>query len=243
MDPPLNNEIDDLSLHLAPLLERAGIESVQLDVLTKRPSFRGGEVSTQAQNITGPAREEHLRRHFGFWEYVLSAATAADPDTRAALIAGALRHHTDPTRLVSLSLAEFTANLRSNRYSNLPSRMVVSLTSQIGMSRESRSGWHLPMLDLGAPVSHGGEQACVDALKALGASGLLFSSGKSYHFYANKVVSESEFLKFLARAQLLSPIVDARWISHQLLDCQAALRISTDAERYRRPHRFVAVLE
>jgi hypothetical protein len=102
--------------------------------------------------------------------------------------------------------------------------------------------WHLPMLDMGAPVGTGAP-ACVDALAALGLSGQLYESGRSYHFIANRPVSPDEFRALLARAQLLSPIVDARWVAHQLIDGRAGLRISTDAVRHTTPHKFVTGVE
>lgn len=228
---------DDLTTHLPPLLETAGVAVVQIDVLTKRDSFHGGEVSARAQEITGPAREEHKRRHFGFWEYVLSATYNIDSDTRRGLIDGALRHNSAETIQTQLRLGDFNQALSDRAFNNLPERTIVSFTSHV----ETRAGlsWHLPMLDMGAPVGTAGAATCVDALVGLGLSGELYESGRSYHFIANRPVSPDEFRVVLARAQLLSPIVDARWISHQLIDGRAGLRISTDAVRHTTPHKFV----
>lgn len=233
----------DLARYLPTLLERAGVKTVQMDVLTKGPSFKGGMVSTRAQEITGAARDEHRLRNFGFWEYALSAAIDSDPETRAGLIGGALRHSETSPDNMRMSLSEFTDSMRSQRFNELPARTIVSLTSSVSIDSNSASAWHLPLLDFGAPVSAAGQAACLDALQGLGMTGLLFNSGKSYHFYANQVLSERENWKFLARAQLLSPIVDARWISHQILDGRAALRISTDKERHEAPHRLAAVVD
>lgn len=232
--------VGDLARNLPALLERAGIQHLHCDVLTKRHSFKGADVSPRAQEITGPAREEHRRRHFGFWEYVLSGAIDADFETRAGLIEGALRHNSGGTIHMQMSLAEFTDSLRRNQFADLPPRTIVSLTSSVETASAPTADWHLPMLDMGAPVGPAGQAACLDALQGLGLTGLLFDSGKSYHFFADRVLSEQEFWTLLARAQLLSPIVDARWIAHQLLDGHAALRISTDSERHHQPHHLAA---
>lgn len=240
MDTNLVNG-NDLARMLPPMLNNAGVERVHLETLTKRPSFRGGDVSDAAQAITGAAREDHRRHQFGFWEFALQASISADQPTRAALVAGALRHDPGTTLRSELSLVEFARSLEAGEFARLPSRTIVCLVSQV----ETRKGeqLHIPMLDLGTPVSPAGEAACLDAVQALGLTGLLFDSGGSYHFYADQLVNERRFQSLLASAQLLSPIVDSRWISHQMIDGRAALRVSTDDERHPKPHRFVAAVE
>jgi hypothetical protein len=233
----------DLALHLPPLLEAAGLDAVQLDVLTRHESFRGGTVSAEAQLLTGPAREEHRRRHFGFWEYVLSQVSEVDQGTRRGLIQGALRHNSAETIQTQMNLDDFTTALGSDAFTGLPPRLIVSLTSIVPHRSGADDAWHLPMLDLGLPASSESQVACTDAINALGVGGLLFQSGRSYHFVGDKPLSDAEMTAYLARAQLLSPIVDARWASHQLIDGQCGLRISTDIERGLAPHRLVARLE
>jgi hypothetical protein len=240
MDTDMNPS-DDLATHLPPLLEAAGITNVQIDILTKRESFKGAEVSTRAQEVTGPAREEHRRRGFGFWEYVLSATYDIDANTRRALIDGALRHNSSETIQTQLSLSEFNRSLSAQAFRGLPERTIISLTSHVETS--AGRSWHLPMLDMGAPVGAAGAAACVDALNSLGISGQLYESGRSYHFIADRPVSPDNFRVVLSRAQLLSPIVDARWIAHQLIDGRAGLRISTDTARHAVPHKFVTLID
>ena len=235
------NSTTDLATHLPLLLGAAGITHVQLDVLTRRDSFKGAEVSTRAQEVTGPAREEHRRRGFGFWEYVLSATYDVDTDTRRALMDGALRHNSSETIQTQLTLSEFNRSLSDRAFTGLPERTIISLTSHVEAS--TGRSWHLPMLDMGAPVGSVGAAACVDALTGLGMSGQLYESGRSYHFIADRPVSPDDFRVVLARAQLLSPIVDARWIAHQLIDGRAGLRISTDTARHTVPHKFVTLVD
>jgi hypothetical protein len=232
---------DDLAIHLPPLLKRAGVAAVQLDILTRRDSFQGGEVSSIAQEVTGPAREEHRRRHFGFWEYVLSETYDLDATTRRGLIAGALRHNSAETIQMQVPINEFSGHLLHHKFKGLPERTIISLASLV----EDTDGRlrHLPLLDMGAPLGPDGAAACVDALSSLGLTGHLYESGRSYHFFADRTVDANEFRVVLARAQLLSPIVDARWISHQLIDGRAGLRISTDVTRNAEPHRFVVAID
>lgn len=241
----LNDGPSALAVHLPPLLATAGVRTVQLDVLTRDESFRGATVSPQAQEITGPAREEHRRRHFGFWEFVLARANSTDTETRHGLIHGALRHNSSETITLRMDHHEFSTALADGAFTGLRPRTIVSLTSHIPNSADPRAGaqeFHLPMLDLGLAVGPESLNTCVAAIAALGVRGLLLQSGRSYHFIGNQPLSLQELTRFLARAQLLSPIVDSRWASHQLLDGQCALRISTDLETALLPHQFSALV-
>jgi hypothetical protein len=234
----------DLAEHLPGLLQTAGVARVEIDVLTKRPSFHGADVSERAREVTGPAREEHERRHFGFWEFVLSEAVDVDRETRRGLLEGALRHFSGESIRMSMGVADFTASLRAGHFSALPPRTIVSLCSPVDRkaSPDDVEVWHLPMLDLGVPVGPKGEAAAVDALESLNLFGLLFDSGKSFHFFSASLITGNELWALIGRAQLLAPIVDARWASHQLIDGRCSLRISTDVDRHPKAHRLVAYL-
>ncbi len=228
-----------LTEYLPALLREASIDKVEVNILNRSPSFQGGEVSNSAQEITGPARDEHRRRGFGFWEFVLSEAVNTDQTTRVGLLSGALRHNSDDAVRVNLSRETFIEHLISGKYEGLPPRDLVSFCSPVSVGNDDRE-LHLPLLDLGVQTGPAGQAAAIDAIKALGLSGLLFESGRSYHFYGAEPVTQPELVAFLARAQLLSPIVDARWVSHQLIDGRCGLRISTDSEKTPVPPIFVA---
>lgn len=232
---------DGLPEHLPSLLRAANVDSVEIDVLHRRPSFAGSEVSPRAQSITDPAREEHRRRGFGFWEFVLAQAVHADEDTRRGLLAGALRHNSDQAQRVRLDRETFIAQLIASEYLNLSPRELVSLLSPVEVAGEPRQ-LHLPLLDLGVQCSAEGQASAVDAMESLGLRGLLFESGRSYHFYGAEPVNHHELIVILGKAQLLSPIVDSRWVSHQLIDGHCGLRISTDSEKTPHPPVLVATV-
>lgn len=227
-----------LAEHLPALLRQAQIELVELGVLRRPPSFRGGEVSTRAQLITDPARDEHRRRGFGFWEFVLAEAVTTDSQTRIGLLNGALRHANDEAIRVHLDREAFIERLGAGEYANLPPRELVLFLSPVKIAGDERR-LHLPLIDLGVQIGPEGQAMAVEAMEALGMGGLLFESGRSYHFYGTKPVTQSDLVRLLARAQLLSPIVDARWVSHQLIDGRCGLRISTDSEKTPVPPVFV----
>lgn len=229
-----------LAEHLPSLLRQAEIQTIELDVLHRRPSFQGGEISPQAQSITRPARDEHRARGFGFWEFVLADAVATDFETQQGLMSAALRHNSGDSTRVRMGREEFVDRLTRNEYENLPPRALVSFCSSVYVAGHDAQPMHLPLLDLGVAPGADGEKAAIAALQALGLRGLLFESGRSYHFYGEDPVSSPDLTVILARAQLLAPIIDSRWVSHQLIDGRCGLRISTDSEKTPTPPVFVA---
>lgn len=87
---------------------------------------------------------------------------------------------------------------------------------------------HIPMLDFQCPSSSTALPLVISAVKALtrSSAGLLLESGRSYHYYGMQLLTSEELITFLARAMLLGPIIDRRWIAHRLLDGMCSLRIS-----------------
>lgn len=232
----LSNSLADI---LPDMLRFAGVQRVTVERINRPPSFRGSTVSERAQVITESARSQHHAHGFGFWEFALKHSLDADPDTRRALIRGSLNHAPDnPGRRYTLTVETLADNLTSGTWQGLPARSMVNLCSTVYTSN-GQTG-HLLLLDFGIP--HTGESsvaAAFDVLDALRLSGSLFASGRSFHFVSAEVVTSREMRQVLARAQLLSPLIDARWVSHQLIDDECRLRISTDVERNTKPHQLV----
>lgn len=236
---PSGQHHGDLTTVLPELLVNAGATHVLVETVSRAASFHGGDYSPEAQAITGQARIEHRQRGFGFWEFAIRSAAAADSETRRTLLEGALRHagH-DPALRTEMSVDELRTSLLGGIWQRLPPRSMVSLCSTV--RRHDGTSAHLPMLDLGLPATDPhSEAASVDALEALGLTGALFISGRSFHFVADALVAIDEMVPLLARAQLLSPVIDYRWTAHQLIDGECRLRISTDVERDTAPHRLV----
>ena len=70
--------------------------------------------------------------------------------------------------------------------------------------------------------------------------GYLLRSGASYRLLGDYLLTWDESTDLLARAQLLSPLIDHRWAAHQLIDRHCALRISTDESRHPNTHALIA---
>jgi len=234
-----NSDDGDLAATLPEVMREAAIGQVRIEVVQRTPSFRGGKVSARVQEVTRAARVEHTERGFGFWEFALSRALSADPDTRRALIHGALRHEpmVEADRQ-ELDVDDFVAGLRSRKWRDMPARTLVNLCSTV--RRQDGTTAQLPMLDFGLDATASkSADAAVEALEELEVGGVLFTSGRSFHFLGDTLMSGDGMRRMLARAQLLSPLIDYRWVAHQLIDGESRLRISTDVERNPQPHRLV----
>ena len=90
---------------------------------------------------------------------------------------------------------------------------------------------HLQLIDLDLPRRAGSVDDIGTALDTLGVEGLLVSFGRSYHFYGSHIDYWDRYVEFLARASLLSPLVDSRWALRQIIAGRGARRVSTNTER------------
>lgn len=90
---------------------------------------------------------------------------------------------------------------------------------------------HLPLLDFSVKQRWDGSQLSAERVaRALGIPGVLVASGRSFHYLGEATLSWDDYADFLERALLLTPLVDERWIAHQLRARQATLRLSPNAD-------------
>ncbi|GAA2410985.1 primase 1D-like protein [Mycolicibacterium llatzerense] len=226
----------DLVTVLPDLLESVGALGVELIALQRPPSLHTGDLTPAADELIRGARVEYRDRGYGFWDSLLTTAASADEPTRRALLLRATQHNAAPPTAVPVE--EFTAALRQGAYLGLPAREIVSLSSRITTPNGSE---HLPMLDFSVPHSAGADDIAIEVATTLGiAGGYLLRSGTSYHLLGDYLLTWDESTDLLARAQLLSPLIDHRWAAHQLIDRHCALRISTDDARHPITHTLIA---
>lgn len=85
---------------------------------------------------------------------------------------------------------------------------------------------HLPMLDFHISISTRNTNIVRQICGQLGFNkGFILNSGNSYHFIGKQLIKEEKLLDMLSRALLYGPIVDTRWIAHQLIERSCTLRI------------------
>lgn len=107
----------------------------------------------------------------------------------------------------------------------IPGDQIVALSSKVDL--DSGAPVHIPMLDYRIPVGPDNEFLIRTQLATMASTGWLFESGRSYHFVGDTLLAGTDGLaRFLGNALLFAPIVDGRWIAHQLIEGACALRIS-----------------
>lgn len=167
-----------------------------------------------------------LKRNYGmsFWDAYFVAARQQTVHLDE-LFRAALMHDTSASRLRPVD-PQRLPSLRQLEGDLKPGKML-AISSLV----ELRSGEfrHIPMLDLHYAASSANLRMIVSAVNALKprSRGLLLQSGKSYHYYGFELLTNEELTKFLASAILLGPIIDRRWIAHQLIEGACALRIGS----------------
>lgn len=98
------------------------------------------------------------------------------------------------------------------------------LNSQVYLKNGSLA--HLPLLDFNIEPGADGVALAIRAIKMLGKkNGYLLNSGSSYHYIGCEPMTVEEHRAFLHHALLLAPIVDGRWVAHQLINGSSNLRM------------------
>jgi hypothetical protein len=227
------------SQSLRGVLSAAEVSRVTLLRFSRPHAFLGREVSEEARALARVAREQYRNKGYGFWEELLSISVTATKPTRCGILDRAVAQREPPVARQELPVRKFLHNLDDGSYSDLPERDVVAICS--GVQRDGNADKiHLPMIDFAIKSAPHNENIMLDIAESLNLDGSIFNSGRSYHYYGARPLSVNELPRFLARAQLLAPLVDYRWACYQIMDGECSLRISTDRERHTVPPRLVA---
>jgi hypothetical protein len=196
--------------HLAPLRQR----------LLANP-----ELASLAEPVPRPLGGRSPVR----WTSVLEPAAISRLSSGAvnALLQGACLHASSQGALKSedISVRTVSPDDLRRRIEALPSDAMLAMSS--GVVGQANRTMHLPMLDLALPFSRDNTRVVAELAAFFGMPSAIFSSGNSYHYYGLHLQTAAQYFHdFLPRALLLAPLVDARWVAHQLQDMLATLRIS-----------------
>lgn len=203
------------------------IETIELLRLTVPPSVeaRPGALPQHAAY----ASEARRARVAGdsFTEAFLAAADHNDDLESALAVVDYHQPFGDAPFSVALPVAEFNVARVQALIAETPDDQLLVITSRVGTTDGIR---HLPLLDFKIAAAPRNEPAVRAVTRRLG-GGLLVNSGSSYHLYGAELVDDDALVRWLLHAQLFSRCVDTRWVTHQLLERRAALRISRGGSR------------
>lgn len=164
-----------------------------------------------------------------FWEALMLSCFDTKGDYERILKEAAFHqsHQTDAQRL---SREVILAGGLSRLAATQPKGHNVSFSSSVECTAGDRQ--HLLLLDFHCSESTENDRLVAAVCKQLFLSpSLLFSSGESYHALGTLITHKAALRTFLARSILYSPIVDSRYVAHQLLEGACALRLNSSGEK------------
>ena len=205
------------------------IETFQFATLEFAPPLdMRAQLSIADETVITKALEYRSALHLPFWDgAMLAAAFSTEPPK--GLFSAATYHQHLPNSLHTVSASDLSISRLSEMCDNATKHgQLLAITSLVTLNDASHK--HLALLDFHTPFSNQATTIVKEVVRALGLSGKLLKSGKSYHFYGNSLISTESLVPFLAKALLFEPIIDRVWIAHQLMERRAALRISPRTE-------------
>jgi hypothetical protein len=183
-----------------------------------------GQMTSEDMEIIEAAHVLKANTSLPFWDAVMTTLMRADRPPEKVLTA-ALYHNPINDGLQTLHVKNVVRSQLLAVEANLPTNSILAVASRVvctdGVVR------HIPQIDFHCPESAATTELVLSVLNALRLRGYLLASGKSFHFYGIELLAENELTRFLGRVLLFSPIVDRAWISHQLIEGQTALRLSS----------------
>jgi len=204
-----------------------GVASIELRSVPAAPSLQdrariAGDTSLDAAKAL--SHDEGIP----FWHSVFRLGAQSSRGVSDEIVHGALfsqeSHHVD-----FVQVDQDFKNRLETAISQKPAERMLLLASTVQLHDGSVA--HLPLLDFSVKQRWDGAQLTAERVAlALGIPGVLIASGRSFHFVGEVALSWDSYADYLHRALLLTPLVDERWIAHQLRVQQATLRLSPNAD-------------
>lgn len=107
----------------------------------------------------------------------------------------------------------------------------IGLTSKVQTEEGIR---HIPMIDLEDALDYECEYRLSSVLDKVNMKGIVISSGKSYHFYGDRLLKEEEWNKFMETLKEIR-FVDEKWPDLQLKQGFSMLRITPSIRKFTQP--------
>lgn len=144
----------------------------------------------------------------------------------------------DLTELDDFFFIEQLSSLRENEELALHSQVVLN----------DNEVMHLPMIDFAKRKQNDHKFKPLDELcKYWNINLAIFDSGRSYHAYGDRLLTESEWIKFMGSLLLVNipgkwKLIDDRWVGHRIIGGYSALRWSFNTSHYKRYPNFIGML-
>ena len=200
------------------------VSAIRLRAYKTPPEYEerlgGGE---RARWLAKEARRLRWQHGIPFWDGVLlSAVKRAFVDR--TVVQGVAFHQIQSDETIRVDRHTLLEKGLPNTASQHLSWAVIS-----AVEVENGGARHLPMMDFRCPVAADSLGNVVRiSEKLVDHPFVILNTQRSYHLLGAVLLDFPEFVGFLGRANMFGPIVDRAYISHQLIEGCAALRISPD---------------
>lgn len=219
---------DNITDALASMLSVIGdVKTITVAEISAAPRMQSRLARPRAaEALLDIVDKERASNNLPFWDAVLLALSYESPSVRDDVLTAALFHQrtAETPNRESLPVDPSLSRMLAARAAQIRTGRILVASSLVELTSGTR--WHVPMLDFRVPPTPANQIFVCELVRHLGLGGWILESGRSYHFYGATLVDTEQFRAFLGRALLFQPVVDARWVAHQLVEGAAALRIS-----------------
>lgn len=173
-------------------------------------------------------RADEIRRDTGvpFWDVLLGLAMTENKLNERMAKCALLHDPEQKAETFTFSAAEFTQAALEGLNSSTEAEDGLVICSRVKLRNGQFS--HIPMIDFRCRTSEANAKAIKMLLTKINErTGILVESGKSYHLYGTRLLSQDEWVRFMAICLLFSPVTDPRYIAHRLADGECRLKIAS----------------
>lgn len=190
-------------------------------------------LTVDEQAIIAKAKSLREMSRLPFWE-ALMLSCFGESRNCSRLIEEASFHQSSKDSVLRISRDDVLAGRLAELSIEQPPGHHLSFSSRIEI--DDHQVRNLPLLDFHCPESAENDSLVSGVCGRLYMNKVLvFSSGESYHSLGLDTLPDDEFREFLTHSLLFAPIVDARYVAHQLLEGACALRLSHSFDKPSRP--------
>ncbi|MFA5784761.1 MAG: hypothetical protein WC962_07760 [Phycisphaerae bacterium] len=231
---------DALEAYITIILDNPNISSIFLAEFSQPPLLRERTgITCEEEEIVTKALS--IRESYGipFWDALMVSCFYRSPVPNKLLDA-AMYHQDTFGCTKEYSRDEIAKGDVQKTAKTLDNGRILAITSEVKL--KNGSIYHIPMLDFHCPISSENLQLITGVLSRLVSGGaLILESGESYHAFGMQIISKEDFIQFLGKSLLFTPIIDRAYIGHQLIEGRCALRISNGGRGKKKPQ-VVSVL-
>jgi hypothetical protein len=218
---------DSIDLVVALLERFTNIKAITLSVVSVPPSKTSRPIARDPtiQSLNDEALNLRAKYNVPYWMAVfLTAQSRRVVLPQSVIHATAFHQPMVDADNSTVEATTVTADYLRKRCGKIPDGHVLTISSEVTLNDLTLA--HVPMLDFRISPSQEGLSVVSAVLDELGIGGIVLNSGRSYHFYGQALLPAEQLRCFLGKALLFTPIIDYRWIAHQLIEGACALRIS-----------------